>query len=207
MPLVYSQILSQLYASRYLRPRMRMPFSTVLRDQVLSRYASDKFKNIIRLTPKQFDNLLALIQDSHVFQSLNPAYPQAPVRVQLLVALYRLGTKGISTHKIAFTMGVGQGTVDLYTWRCLEAIEELEDQYIIWPDDERKTAISNWFKTEKGFPNAIGAVDGVHFPLNPLHPTIPFLGIPASVYMPWVAQLSAITKADSRLYPQAMLDP
>ncbi|KAF8930737.1 hypothetical protein BGZ47_000409 [Haplosporangium gracile] len=77
MPLVYSQILSQLYASRYLKPRMRMPFSTVLRDQVLSRYAFDKFKNIIRLTPKQFDDLLALIQDHRVFRSLNPAHPQA----------------------------------------------------------------------------------------------------------------------------------
>ncbi|KAG0314986.1 hypothetical protein BGZ97_008749 [Linnemannia gamsii] len=76
-------------------------------------------------------------------------------------------------------MGVGQGTVDLYTWKCFEVIEELEDQYIVWPDSVRKTVISNWFKTEKAFPNAFGALDG----------------------------LSAITKANLRLYPRAMLDP
>ncbi|KAK3831157.1 MAG: hypothetical protein J3R72DRAFT_358697, partial [Linnemannia gamsii] len=118
----------------------------------------DKFKNIIRLTPKQFNELLSLIQDNHVFRS--------PVRTQLLVALYRLGTKGISTHKIALTMGVGQGSVNLYTGRCIRAIEELEERYIIRPDDQRKSKVSKWFKAEKGFPNAIGAVDGIAFPLE-----------------------------------------
>lgn len=166
LPIAYCEILSRLYSTRYLQPRMRMPFSTILRDQVLPQYAPDKFRNIIRLTPNQFDALLVLIQDNHVFQSQDPTRPQAPVRTQLLVTLYRLGTKGLSTYKCAFTMGVGHGTVDLYTWRCIRAIEDLEDQYIVWPDNERKAKISKWFKSDKGFPNAIGAVDGVPFPFE-----------------------------------------
>ncbi|KAF9544984.1 hypothetical protein EC957_011481 [Mortierella hygrophila] len=47
--------------------------------------------------------------------------------------------------------------------RGILAIEELEEQCIVWPDNERKAKISELFKTEKGFPNAIDAVDGVPF--------------------------------------------
>lgn len=73
-------------------------------------------------------------------------------------------------------MGIGQGTVDLFTWRCIRAIEELESRYIVWPDQARKAEISRWFKQEKGFPNAIGAVNGVPFPFEsvPSYDTIPW---------------------------------
>ncbi|KAK3823835.1 MAG: hypothetical protein J3R72DRAFT_354971, partial [Linnemannia gamsii] len=91
---------------------------------------------------------------------------QVPVRTQLLITLYRLGTKSPSTHKRAFTMGDSHGTADLYTWRCIRAIEDLGGQYLFWPDNERKAEVSKWFRFEKGFPNAIGAVDGVPFPFE-----------------------------------------
>ncbi|KAI7816398.1 hypothetical protein BC939DRAFT_384182, partial [Gamsiella multidivaricata] len=155
-----------LHQTRYLQPRMRMPFSTVLRETILPQYAPQKFRKTARMTSRQVDMLVEMIQGSGQFISKNPERPQAPIKTQLLVALYRLGTKGISSHKIAFTTGIGQGSVDLYTWRCIRAIEELESRFSVWPDQARKAEISRWFKQEKGFPNAIGTVDGVPFPFE-----------------------------------------
>ncbi|KAF9092283.1 hypothetical protein BGX29_010531 [Mortierella sp. GBA35] len=166
LPFAYYDILLYLHTTRYLNPRQRMPFSTVLREDILPQYSPDKFQRILRLTPLQLDRLVGLIQDSEHFKPKDPARPQAPIKTQLMVALYRLGTKGLSTHKVAFTMGIGQGTVNLYTWRCIYAIEELQSKFIVWPDQARKAVISSWFKHEKGFPNGIGAVDGVPLPFE-----------------------------------------
>lgn len=148
---------------------MPVPSSSVLREEVLVQYAEVKpmkFRSILRLTPVQFDLLIQLIEGNDVFKSKNPLKPQAPVRTQLIVALYRLGTKGISVEKVALTFGVGQGTVSLYTRRCVKAICCLEDLFIYWPGPERKLEIKEWFRKVKGFPQTIGAVDGVHFPLE-----------------------------------------
>ncbi|KAK3827380.1 MAG: hypothetical protein J3R72DRAFT_367884, partial [Linnemannia gamsii] len=166
IPTFWFDQLKELHARRYLHPRTHLPSSTVLRDEVLPAYNAVAFERIMRVTPTQFQILLDLIRDHPVFHSANPLRPQAPVRVQLTVALYRLGSRGISTYKTAFTMGVGQGSVDLFTRRCIEAIECMEERLIVWPNYERKHEIKRWFKYAKNFPNCIGVVDGVHFPFE-----------------------------------------
>ncbi|KAF9346295.1 hypothetical protein BGX26_002216 [Mortierella sp. AD094] len=145
--MAYYIALMYLHGTRYLKPRQSMPFSTVLQDDVLPKYTPEKFQKIVCLTPQQVDILVELIQGSDHFKSKDPIRPQAPVKTQLMVTLCSLGTKGISTDKVAFAMGVGQGSVNLYTWCCIRAIEELERQFIVWPDQARKAEISSWFKT------------------------------------------------------------
>ncbi|KAF9546133.1 hypothetical protein EC957_010119 [Mortierella hygrophila] len=116
----------------------RLPSSAMLRDEILPALDAVAFKRIMRITPTQSQILLDITQDHPVFQSANPLLPQVPVRVQLTVALYRLGSKGISTYKTMFTMDVGQ----------------------------RKCEIKMWFKYAKNFPTCIGVTDGVHFPFK-----------------------------------------
>ena len=137
IPTFWFNRLQEMRARRYFRPRTRLPASAVLRDEILPAYDALAFERIMRITPTSFQILLDLIQDHPVVQSSNPLRPQAPGRVQLTVALYRLGSKGISTYKSAFTMGVGQGSVDLFTRRCIEAIGSMEERFIVWPDYER----------------------------------------------------------------------
>jgi hypothetical protein len=135
IPSFWFDKLQELHARCYLHPRARLPSSTVLRDEILPAYNALAFERIMRIMPTQFQIILDLIQGHPVFQSTNPLHP--PVRVQLTVALYRLGSRGISTYKTAFIMGVGQGTVDLFTHQCIEAIESMEERFIVWPDYER----------------------------------------------------------------------
>ncbi|OAQ26917.1 hypothetical protein K457DRAFT_21736 [Linnemannia elongata AG-77] len=100
LPIAYCEILSRLYTARHFKSWMRMSVSTALRDQVLPQYAPGKFRNIIRLAPKQFDALLVLIQNNYIFKSQDQVRPQPPVGIQLLVAHYSLGTENLSTHKL-----------------------------------------------------------------------------------------------------------
>lgn len=175
----YFVVVKSLYENRYLSPRTRVPFSTDLRDRILDEYDSDRFKDIIRLTKDQFARLVVLIAPSRHFtgvgERVSPEKMQddqqrgidtaEKVALQLKVALFRLGTKGISTKKVAFTMGVSDGAVNIYTWRCIFAIEDLDD-FVVWPDAARKRVISDSFRIKNGFPCAIGAVDGVPFPFD-----------------------------------------
>lgn len=162
----YYELLLRLHHSRYLRPRIPMPFSTDLRDRVLSGYNDEQFRNILRVTPGQFNILVGIIRDNIQFQADNPFIPQAPVEVQLKVALFRLGTKGVSIKKVAWVFGVSDGSVSVYTWRCIHALVSLEREYICWPNRERKQEVSAWFDEHKYFPDIIGVIDGITFPFQ-----------------------------------------
>lgn len=155
-----------LMENRYIEPRLRKPFSTDARDRVLDAFSDRDRQGIIRLTAGQLDDLAERIQHSRHFKIRRGADRLACIKARLKVALYRLGTKGVSIKKTSFHFGVGEGSVHNYTWECILAIADLSTELIEWPNEERKAEIRDWFKVEKGFPNAIGAVDGVPFPLE-----------------------------------------
>ncbi|KAF9535984.1 hypothetical protein EC957_001031, partial [Mortierella hygrophila] len=114
-----------LLETRYLAPRVPIPFSTELRDKVLNEYNSDRFRDIMRLSREQFDRLVSLIAPSRHFTGNGERVSTADaqddpergidsaesVSIQLKVALFRLGTKGISSIKVAWIMGVSEGAV------------------------------------------------------------------------------------------------
>lgn len=162
----YYHVLQYLHQTRYLKERVRKPFSTDLRDRVLDSYPTEDFKHILRLTREHLNLLLGMVYDSDHFRPKDDDSPQAPVATQMKVALFRLGTKGISIEKVSWIFGISAGSVHDYTWRCVNAIADLEERFIVWPDFARKQEIKHWFKTEKGFPNVVGAVDGVPFPFD-----------------------------------------
>lgn len=136
-----------------------------LRRRVLDEYNEEDFKAIIRLSLDDLDILAGLVsgQPGLVRDEQDDCDPLSHVKLQLRIALFQLGTKGLSIKKVAWIFGVSTGSVYAYTWRCIYAIDQLSLQFIVWPDQVRKAEISHWFRKEKGFPNCIGAVDGVPF--------------------------------------------
>src|SRR5690349_2838919 len=68
IPLLWHEILTILYATRYLQPRYRLSFSTDLGDRVLSEYPVMKVKAIIRLTPEQLTKLARVLSRNVAFQ-------------------------------------------------------------------------------------------------------------------------------------------
>lgn len=70
----------------------------------------DRFKSVFRVNRITFSKLLAFIKDHPVFEHKRRK-PQLRVDVQLLVALYRLGSygEGSSILKVASLFGIGDG--------------------------------------------------------------------------------------------------
>ena len=108
-----------------------------------------------------FLKLLQKIEDNGVFHNESVA-PQELVWVQLAVALNRLGCygNGTSIGRVARFSGISNGSVWNYTRRVITAILSLTDDYIYWPDAEKRIRIRERFYTKHGLRNCVGIVDG-----------------------------------------------
>ncbi|KAG0276134.1 hypothetical protein BGZ95_007972, partial [Linnemannia exigua] len=125
------------------------------------------FKAIIRLTPEQLTKLARVLSRNIVFQKNNKEPSLEQIIIELKVTLFRLGVEGVPIDTVAFIFfGVSTGSVHNYTWRCIDALKALADRYIRWPDAVEKVRIKDYFLEHKGFPNCLGAVDGIFFPFS-----------------------------------------
>ncbi|KAF9968165.1 hypothetical protein BGZ73_000240, partial [Actinomortierella ambigua] len=68
-----AKVLKLLYATRYLQPRVRIPFSTDLRFRVYEARDDSEWQRKFRITRPQFRTLVALIKDYSVFGYEDPS--------------------------------------------------------------------------------------------------------------------------------------
>ncbi|KAE9269843.1 hypothetical protein PR003_g31017 [Phytophthora rubi] len=90
-----------------------------------------------------FERVVNKIKDNPVFYNDSPC-PQAPVWIQLAVALDRFGNygSGASLSRSQELWGIGEGTVDDYTDRVVKALLELSTDYIWWPTEAERRKMS-----------------------------------------------------------------
>ncbi|KAI7819523.1 hypothetical protein BC939DRAFT_460012 [Gamsiella multidivaricata] len=119
------EILKFLHGNRYVHPRTQVPSSTDLRDRVLNAYNDVRFKGIMRLTKDQFQRIALILSRSGHFKRGGEHVPLEDIIIQLKVALLRLGSEGISVLMTAWVTDVSVGLVTAYTWRCINALDEL----------------------------------------------------------------------------------
>lgn len=142
-----------------------VPKSQAIIYRILPNLDENRFRQLLRVNWQTFDFILDLIKDDQVFNGPN-SWKQIPVKVQLMIVLYRLGSygEGASITKVASLFGVGDGgTIMKITERVFKAICRLQEKYLCWPDiDERKEIVS---KTSHELPFCIGYVDGTEIRL------------------------------------------
>jgi hypothetical protein len=158
--------LIQLNSTRYLQQRQRLPKSHDWINRIAYFETHRRFKHYFRMSKENFNNLLNLIEPHPIFHN-NSTNPQRPVRLQLMVTLYYLGSggNGGTWTKIGGYFGIGDGTVQLFTQRVMTAILSIKDQIIKWPKPgsiEYKRTLQMHLHLH-GFPNCLGFVDGSHF--------------------------------------------
>ncbi|KAI7822340.1 hypothetical protein BC939DRAFT_453856, partial [Gamsiella multidivaricata] len=134
------EILEFLYGNR-----TQAPSSTDLRDRVLSACNDVRFKGIMRLTKDQFQRIALMLSRSDHFRRGDEHVPLEDIIIKLKVALLRLGSEGISALMTAWVTGISVGSVTAYTWRCINALDELFQRYVVWPDNARKAVIKDWY--------------------------------------------------------------
>jgi len=107
---------------------------------------------MLRVSPTVFQVLLDLIQEHPIFYN-HSNNPQTPVQTQLAVTLYRMGRygNGASLEDIAWIAGISEGSVELFTERCFEAIKSLHDAFVCLPTAEEKEFEKAWMDNRVGF--------------------------------------------------------
>lgn len=80
-------ILLGLQYERYLRPRNQVLRSQDFYARCIPQLSFSKFQQLFRMDPNDFEKILEMIVDHEQFNN-NFTMPQAPVLLQLMVALY-----------------------------------------------------------------------------------------------------------------------
>lgn len=120
-----------------------------------------------RMNRDMFERLYYMIRDSSSFQ-FNARRECLPVQLHLLVCLYFLGGNGnnCTAIKIGVKFGISSGSVFNMIERTIDAILEMRDETISWPDEQERQQISDHIHSNFGFANCVGIADGTYFPLE-----------------------------------------
>ena len=152
--------------TRYINIRAPVPKQLVSYQWFLYEMREQDFKQEFRLSRTFFSTVVDLIR-SHECFSRSKTKKQAPVEVQLMLALKAFGFCGnaASLSQISRALGVGHGTVSLYTNRIVEALCSLRDEFVKWPNNLERRAMSTRIQIRYSFPDCLGFIDGTLFPL------------------------------------------
>jgi len=151
---------------RYLEPRIHVVNQTSLDrfQSVYLQYSEERFKKFFRMSKSNFDKLVNILKVNPIFHT-NTFNKQINVNFQIAVFLRRLAIKG-DIFTISSLFGISEGTVILYTNRTIKAILEIKNNYIKWPIEQYRHEVLDGFQKIGGFPNVIGAIDGIHINLT-----------------------------------------
>ena len=155
-------------STRYLTSRRYINLRKHLRDgktmeEMMARYREGEFIQTARMKKRSFQKLVDRISGDAVFKTgARCHHQQAPVWVQLLVVLQRLGCEGngVSVGRVACNFGFSNGAVNKFTDGVYAGIRRLRDRVIFWPDAEERREISRRMDHKFGFPGAVGMLDG-----------------------------------------------
>lgn len=106
-----------------------------------------------------FDSVVAILSANPIFIS-SGRKPQRHVKYQLGAFLFRYGRLGTDSLEVAAKLGIGHGTVIKYCKRVSRALRQLRPQYLCWPNNSKKDAISSRIEARSGFPGCVSCCDG-----------------------------------------------
>jgi hypothetical protein len=149
---------------RYLERSEEYNVNLQVTDSWFQEWISDmRYVLYCKMSRRSFDYIFSLVRDHSVFQSsvLSRKCQRSP-RLQLFVGISRLCQCGTAAKelRVADVFHIGNGTVQLYTQRALEALGSLASRFIMWPNASRRRLLSRIGQDEFGFPGFVVSVDG-----------------------------------------------
>lgn len=154
-------MIEEVEATRYLEPRDEVPKSSDWYLLIFPLLQNTRFRIFTRMDRMSFELVLRKVQQDPVFQNQSNT-PQAPVREQLALALYKLGHSGSASgfRLTASAFGVSEGHVYKCTKRVIVALARIYKTYIRWPNERERMQESIFNDEKAGLIGAIGSVDG-----------------------------------------------
>lgn len=183
------ELLAAIKYSRYLEPKIYTPKSISLKLNLIEALDNNRLRQEIRMDLESFNKLYNIII-VHPIYSQNESRRRTDVKIQMIVALERLGCfdNGASIGKLAESAGVSgkeqrkkdkafyltriitvyiiAGSVVNFTDRFIIAVISLvAKKYFSWPSSRQKAIIKKDVEESYGFPSCVGFVDGSLIPL------------------------------------------
>ncbi|KAF3930295.1 hypothetical protein ABW20_dc0109962 [Dactylellina cionopaga] len=153
---------------RYMEPRIALP--RIVEEPIswfIQTVPDDRFKSLFRMGRNAFQEISEELSHHSIFTNQSHC-AQAHPAIQLAVFLFRAGSPGTSTVRTATSLGIGDGTVQLYCRRVIIALLSLTSKYIAWPQgrqlDEVQRQIADG--TDGDFERCVGFLDGSVIPLR-----------------------------------------
>lgn len=134
-------------------------------DAVFQEWLTDtRILVFTHMSRRSFEFVFNLIRSDDRFVNpsvLSPAR-QRSVFFQLFVALTRLTGDGDAgcIARVGELFNIGKGTINNYTQRCIAAINEHSDTYVVWPNAAKRAELSSLGDEKYGFPGFIASCDG-----------------------------------------------
>ncbi|OAV87838.1 hypothetical protein PTTG_03314 [Puccinia triticina 1-1 BBBD Race 1] len=152
--------LAALLSSRYLAHRNPVAKPPFIHEYLMHDLDEKRFKQEFRMSRSAFLKLCDQVSNDPVYHN-NSQNPQRHVCEQMMVALKRLGCFGnaASVGMMARFFRLAEGTVELYTDRCIMAILRLQNQLLNWPNEEKRKSLKDQY-CDLGFDGCIGLIDG-----------------------------------------------
>ena len=122
---------------RYLTPQDLVIQSHDFIARCVSQTSIAQFCHLFRMDPNAFENILKLITNHEQFHN-NSNAPQAPILLQLMVALYRFGRRIVMVHDVSNQFGKSEGVIYLFICQVILALCSLGANIIKWPTLEEK---------------------------------------------------------------------
>jgi hypothetical protein len=162
-----SLILKRMKRTRYLfrKPTYRKRRNRFDLEDCLSEdsdnFNDEEFLFSFRITRESFFLLLEEMKTKRAFMYSGKYKKPRPIAYQLLVFLYRVGREGTAGGSLAVAsfFGIGKGSVNNYVRRCTQALHEIKDEVIYWPDQEEKNDMKSRLCSH-GFRHCVGIIDG-----------------------------------------------
>ncbi|KAL0056827.1 hypothetical protein AAF712_016560 [Marasmius tenuissimus] len=144
------ELLISLYLTQYLNkctPIKKTRENVVLLLTDWKHNRQEIFRSYIRMAPEAFDALIEALSTHSVFTN-ESNFVQMPVEHQFVIALYQFGHYGnaVSTVKVALWAGVGFGTVEVVTYRVLQAVLDVKfhEATVYPPTSVQKERAKEW---------------------------------------------------------------
>jgi len=105
----------------------------------------DQYRKRVCVDPNIFDGIINTIHDHNIFHN-NSNVPQAPIKIQLAIFLFRAGHYGnaASPEAIGHWAGVSLGTVVNCTNCVMLALISIHDKCVYLPTAEEKESAKAW---------------------------------------------------------------
>lgn len=134
-------------------------------EDTLPNLTEHHFKQAFRVSSSTFRYL---VESLRVLERENTNMRLAiPLEKRVAVGLYRLSSSA-EDRTIAHLFGIGRSTVNtLFREFCTAVIEQLEGEWLCMVRRCEMTHHMREFYAVTGFPQAVGALDGCHFPVSP----------------------------------------